>query len=128
MLKPTHVRFDYLSDKSTIKRDASTESRTRTSPNFGKTNIVYQFVFLLIFVLLQLLCRLPVCGTILSGCLQVGLMFGIKRSKLGVTLQNSCIPDVSDITIGRVRYCLKCSIEPDVSGIGPCFVFIYSLH
>ena len=30
----------------------STESRTRTSPNFGKTNIMSQFAFHLIFVLL----------------------------------------------------------------------------
>ena len=75
----------------------STESRTRTSPNFGKTNIVSQFALHLIFVLLQLLCRLSVYIVISNRCLQFGLKIEIERSKFGVVLQKPCIPDTSGI-------------------------------
>ena len=75
----------------------SMESRTRTSLNFGKTNIVSQFTFHLIFVLLQLLCRLSVYIVISSRCLQFGLKIEIERSKFGADLQKPCIPDTSGI-------------------------------
>ena len=71
----------------------STESRTRTSPNFGKTNIVSRFAFYLIFVLLQLFCRLSVYIVISSRCLQFGLKIEIERSKFRADLQKPCIPD-----------------------------------
>ena len=64
----------------------STESRTRTSPNFGKTNIVSQFAFHLIFVLLQLLCRFSVYIDISSRYLQFGLKIEIESSKFGAVL------------------------------------------
>ena len=75
----------------------STESRTRTSPNFGKTNIVSQFAFHLIFVLLQLLCRFSVYIDISSRYLYFGLKIEIEKSKFGAVLQKPCIPDTSGI-------------------------------
>ena len=75
----------------------STKSRTRTSLNFGKTNIVSQFAFHLIFVLLQLFCRFSVYIVISSRCLQFGLKIEIERIKFGAALQKSCIPDTSGI-------------------------------
>ena len=75
----------------------SMESRTRTSPNFGKTNIVSQFIFHLIFMLLQLLCRFSVYLVISSRYLQFGLNIEIERSKFGAVLQKPCIPDTSGI-------------------------------
>ena len=44
------------------------------------------------------------CGTIFSGCLQVGLKIEIKRSKFGAVLLNTCIPDTSGIPSGHVQY------------------------
>ena len=76
----------------------STESRTQTSPNFGKTNIVSQFAFHLIFVLFQLLCRFSMYIVMFSRYLQFGLKIEIKRSKFGAALQKSYIPDTSGIS------------------------------
>ena len=81
-----------------VAHSPSMESRTETSPNFGKTNIVSQFTFHLIFVLLQLLCRFSMYIVISSKCLQFGLKIEIERSKFGADLQKSCIPDTSDIS------------------------------
>ena len=86
-----------------VARSPSTEGRTQRSPNFGKTNIVSQFVFHLIFVLLQLVYRFSVY-IIISRCLQFGLKIEIERSKFGAYLQKSCILDTSDIHTGHVRY------------------------
>ena len=66
------------------------------SSNFDKTNIVSQFAFHLIFVLLQLLYRFSVY-IIISRCLQFGLKIEIKRSKFRADQQKSCIPDTSGI-------------------------------
>ena len=89
-LEKTSARVAFVipsrTDLRWVARSPSTEGRTQRSPNFGKTNIVFQFIFHLIFMLLYLLCRLPVCGTIFSGCLQVGLKIEIKRSKFRAVL------------------------------------------
>ena len=58
--------------------------------------------------------RLPVCGTIFSGCLQVGLKFEIKRSKFGAVLLKSCIPDTSGIHE-------FCSVTPNLLLLIPNF-------
>ena len=78
--------------------------RTQPSPNFGKTNIVSQFTFHLIFVLLQLLCRFSVYIDISSRYLQFGLKIEIERSKFRAVLQKPCILDTSGIHTGHVRY------------------------
>ena len=49
-------------------------------------------------MLLQLLCRLSMFLVISSRYLQFGLKIEIKKSKFGVVLQNSCIPDTSGIS------------------------------
>ena len=76
-----------------VAHSPSMESRTETSPNFGKTNIVSQFTFHLIFVLVLLLCRFSVYTVISSRYLQFGLKIEIERSKFRAVLQNTCIPD-----------------------------------
>ena len=80
----------------------STESRTLTSPNFGKTNIVSQFTFHSIFVLLLLLYRLFVYIVISSRYLQFDLKLEIKRSKFRAVPLQPCIPDTSGIVTGHV--------------------------
>ena len=101
----------------------STESRTRTSPNFGKTNIMFQFAFHLIFVLLLLLCMLSVYIVISIRYLQFGWKIEIKMSKFRAVLLKPCIPDMSGIHTGHVRYWFLCqavlqnTCVPDTSGI-----------
>ena len=91
MLEKTPARVTFVvpsrADLSWVAHSPSTESRTRTSPNFGKTNIVSQFTFYLIFVLLQLLCRFSVFIDISSRYLQFGLKIEIERSKFRAALQ-----------------------------------------
>ena len=106
-----------------VARSPSTEGRTQRSPNFGKTNIVFQFIFHLIFMLLYLLCRLSMYIVISSRCLQFGLKIEIKRSKFGVVSLKPCILDMSGIDIGHVRYIPLCQAIlqnmciPDTSSI-----------
>ena len=114
-----------------VTRSPSMESRTRTSPKFGKTNIVSQFAFHLIFVLLQLLCMLSVYIVISSMCLQFGLKIEIERSKFGATLQKPCIPDTSDVHTGHVRYflpVLNIFILCSNFVLQGCNFYIYSLY
>ena len=82
----------------------STESRTQTSPNFDKINIVSQFAFHSIFVLLLLLCRLSVYIIISSRYLQFDLKLEIERSKFRVVPLKPCIPDTIGIDAGHVLY------------------------
>ena len=67
------------------------------SPNFGKTNVVSQFAFHSIFVLLLLLCMLSVYIVISSRYLQFDLKLEIERSKFRAVPLKLCIPDTSGI-------------------------------
>ena len=100
-MEKTPARVSFLvpsrADLRWVARSPSTEGRTQRSPNFGKTNIVSQFMFHLIFVLLQLLCRFSVYIDISSRYLQFGLKIEIERCKFGAVLQKPGIPDTSGI-------------------------------
>jgi hypothetical protein len=65
----------------------STESRTRRSPNFGKTNIpcLISFWFDICDPLaaFELLCRFSVYHIVSSRHLKLGLKIEIERSKFG---------------------------------------------
>ena len=87
-----------------VARSPSTEGIIRTSPNFGKTNIVSQFAFHLIFVLLLLLCKLFVYIVISSRYLQFDLKLEIERSKFRAVPLKLCILDTFGIATGHVRY------------------------
>ena len=108
-LEKTSTRVTFVvpsrADLRWVTRSPSTESRTRTSLNFGKTNIVSQFVFHSIFVLLLLLCRLSVYIVISSRYLQFDLKLEIERSKFRAVPLKSCIPNTSGIDHSDRLFC-----------------------